>query len=109
MGEPMGGVHQWGTLKWFVCKGNPMKMEDDWGGPHVWKPPYESTDGLGVCDRGALGGICFCHFLPISKEFVQSGSRKQVETAERRKEKSARKIPCMDAEYPTKSMAQLLR
>ena len=38
MGVPKMGVPQ---NAWFA-KENPTKM-DDWGNPHLWKPPFQVT------------------------------------------------------------------
>ena len=41
----MGVSINGGTHRWMVYnKGNPTKMDDDWGYPYFRKPPYGETD-----------------------------------------------------------------
>ena len=42
----IGGFHQWGYPKngWFLLGTIPsFEMDDNWGYPHLWKPPYSKT------------------------------------------------------------------
>ena len=52
---------KWGTSKKLMVfvRENPIKMDDDWGYPHSWKPPC----GLGLVVQDVM-----IHFLGICHE-----------------------------------------
>ena len=49
----------------MVYRDNRMKVDDDWGYPHLWKPPIVEHFGAGIAQLTAIGPQDQLQFLPL--------------------------------------------